>query len=150
MISSSVSSGQYSWGISYEYLLGWENLSGKIISIKHNHWSYMSFFSNRDFPYGMCCDFFRSTLFLEKLLLHTFSKWLLRHNSFIFGAAIFSEQLLFYSFFRTVSFSQRLFFQNSFFSERKFYRVVTYWEWEVLHGSYILERLFFRCLGKHI
>ena len=29
MISSSIGSGQYSWEISYEYLLGWGNLSGK-------------------------------------------------------------------------------------------------------------------------
>ena len=42
----------------------------------------------------MCCHFSRTTLFLEKLLLHTFSEWLLRHNSYIFGAAIFPEQLL--------------------------------------------------------
>ena len=62
----------------------------------------------------MCCDFFRANLFLEKLLLYTFSEWLLRHNSYIFGVAIFSEQLLFSSFFRRVTFSQQLFFQNSF------------------------------------
>ena len=43
----------------------------------------------------MYCDFFSTTLFLEKLLLYTFSEWLLRRNSYIFRAAIFSEQMLF-------------------------------------------------------
>ena len=40
MISSSVGfghSGKYSSEIPYEYLSGWENLSGKMISIKRNH-----------------------------------------------------------------------------------------------------------------
>ena len=60
-------------------------------------------------------DFFRATLFLETLLLYTFSEWLLRHSSYIFGAAMFSEQLLFSPFFTTVTYSQQLFFQNSFF-----------------------------------
>ena len=40
------------------------------------------------------CDFFRTALFLEKLLLHTSSEQLLRHNNYFFGAAISSELLL--------------------------------------------------------
>ena len=115
----------------------------KIISIKRNQWSNLFlFFSNSDFPSRMYCDFYRTTLFLERLLFHTFSEWLLRHSSHIFGADIFSEQLLF-SPFSEQSLSQQLFFQNSFFSEQKFYRVATSWEWEVFYGSYFLEQLFF-------
>ena len=40
MISSSVGSGnpgKYSYEILHEYLSGWANLWGKIVSIKHNH-----------------------------------------------------------------------------------------------------------------
>ena len=40
MISSFAGSGhpgKYSYEIPHEYLPGWGNLSGKIISIKHNH-----------------------------------------------------------------------------------------------------------------
>ena len=40
MISSSVGSGHpgnHSYEIPHEYLSGWANLSGKIISNKHNH-----------------------------------------------------------------------------------------------------------------
>ena len=40
MIPSSVCSGhpgKYSYEIPHEYLSGWGNLSGKIISIKRNH-----------------------------------------------------------------------------------------------------------------
>ena len=89
MISSFVGSGQYSWGISFEYLLGWGNLLGKIISIKRNHYSNLFvFFSIGNFPCRMCCDIFRTALFLEKLLLHNFLEWQLRHNSYIFGAAV--------------------------------------------------------------
>ena len=131
MISSSVGSGQYSWGISYEYLLGWENLLGKIISIKRNHYFnlFFFFFSNSDFPYRICCDFFRTTLFLEKLLCHTLSAWLRRrHNSYIFGAAVFSEKLLFSSFSEQSIFRSSYFIRIASFSEQKFYRAVTSWE----------------------
>ena len=38
-----------------------------------------------------------------------FFEWQLRHNSYVFGAAVF------FSFLRTVTFSQQLFFQNGFF-----------------------------------
>ena len=40
IICLSVSSGhfdKYSYEVSHEYLSGWENLTGKIISIKRNH-----------------------------------------------------------------------------------------------------------------
>ena len=55
---------------------------------------------------------------MEKLILHTFSEWLLRHNSYIFGAAIF-RAAAFFSFFRRATFSQQLFFQNSFIFQSK-------------------------------
>ena len=90
----------------------------KIISIKHNQWSNLFlFFSNSDFPSRMYCDFYRTTLFLERLLFHTFSEWLLRHSSHIFEADIFSEQLLFSPLseqllFAAVTFSEELLFQN--------------------------------------
>ena len=75
------------------------------------------FYSN--FPSRICCDFFRTTLFLEKQLLHTFSEWPLRHNSYIFGAAIFSEQLFFSPFSEHSLFHSSYFFQNSFFFRAK-------------------------------
>ena len=94
-------------------------------------------FSNSDFLSRMCCDFFRTTLFLERLLFHTFSEWLLRHSSYIFGADIFSEQLLFSPFseqslFAAVFFSEWLLFQNETFTEQalleneKFFTAVTF------------------------
>ena len=116
----------------------------KIISIKRNQWSNLFlFFSNSDFPSRMYCDFYRTTLFLERLLFHTFSEWLLRHSSYIFGADIFSEQLLFSPFSEQPLFQRSYFFRIASFSERKFYRAATSWEWEVLSGSYFLEQLFF-------
>ena len=114
MISSSVGSSQYSWRMPYEYLAGWGNLSGKIISIKRNHQSGV-YFQIAISLIACLATFFRATLFLKTLLLYTFSEWLLRHSSYIFGAAMFSEQLLFSPFFTTVTYSQQLFFQNSFF-----------------------------------
>ena len=71
-----------------------------------------------DFPSRICCDSFRTALLLEKLLLHTFSESLLRHNSYFFGAAISSGQLLFLRsfFFRKATYLQQLFFfQNNYF-----------------------------------
>ena len=126
MISSSIDSGEYSWGISHEYLPGWRNLSRKIISIKRIT-SLICFFLSSDFPSHMCCDFFRTTLFLEKLL-DTFSEWLLRHNSYIFGAAIFSDQLLFSAFTEQPLFCNSYFSRIASFPGRKFYRAATSWE----------------------
>ena len=46
---------------------------------------------------------------------------------FFRGSYFFTRAAVF-SFFRTVTFSEELFLQNSLFSERKFYRVATSWE----------------------
>ena len=82
---------------------GEETSQGKYFQLNVITSVIWDFFSNGDLPSRMCCDFFNTTLFLEKLLLHTLSERLLRHISYIFGAAIFSEQLLFSP------------FQNSYF-----------------------------------
>ena len=77
MISSWAGSslpGKYSYEIPHGYLSGRANLSGKVISIKHNYQSSLGFFSNSNFPSRISSDFFRTALFLEKLLLHTFSE----------------------------------------------------------------------------
>ena len=95
------------------------------------------------FPPRTCCHIFRTTLFWEKLLLHTFSEYLIRHSNYFFGTAISSEQLPFFLFFRTVTFSQELFFSEQLlFSERNFYRAGTFWEQEVLYGNYFSQQLF--------
>ena len=76
------------------------------------------FSSNGDFFSPICCDFFRTVLILEKLLLHTFSELVLRHNSYFFGVAISSEQLVFF---------EKLFFQNiHFFRSSYFFRITTF------------------------
>ena len=80
------------------------------------------FSSNGDFFSPICCDFFRTVLILEKLLLHTFSELVLRHNSYFFGVAISSEQLVFFweaLFSEHSLFSKQLFFQNNYFSRVK-------------------------------
>ena len=99
------------WEIPHEYLKGWGNLSGNIISIKRNHYfNLVSFFSNSDFPSRICCHFFGTTLFLGEALLHTFWNcfdpavtfsgqlflqnnccFLLFQNSHFFAEVIFSE-----------------------------------------------------------
>ena len=114
MISSSVGSGhprsdKSSCEIPHEYVSRQGNLSGKIISIK------------RDVPSRKCCDFFRTALFSDKLLLHMSPEELFWHNSYFFRAAISSKQLLFLrsSFFRTVISRQQLFFQKSYFFRAK-------------------------------
>ena len=112
--------GKYSYDIVLGYLSLRVNFSGKIISIKHNQplVYFDNFFSNGDFH----CVFIRTALFLEKLILHQFSRvTILWHSSYFFGAAISSEQLPFLrsSFFRTVTFLQQLFFQSSYFFRAK-------------------------------
>ena len=112
--------GKYSYAIVLGYLSLRVNFSGKIISIKHNQpiVYFDNFFSNGDFH----CVFIRMVLFLEKLILHQFSRvTILWHSSYFFGAAISSEQLPFLrsSFFRTVTFLQQLFFQSSYFFRAK-------------------------------
>ena len=118
LISSSVGSGhlgKYLYEIPHEYLKGWGNLSGKIISVKRNHWSNLvSFFLNSDFSPRICCHFFRTTLFWVKLLLPIFSELLPRHK-LLFRDSYFFRAAAFFSFFRKVTFSQGLFFHNSFF-----------------------------------
>ena len=86
----------------------------------------VSFFSNSDFPPRICCHFFRTTLFWEKLRLHTFSVYLIRHKSYFFGTAISSEQLLFSLFqnshvFAGVIFSEQLFFRSETSTEQAFF-----------------------------
>ena len=85
--------------------------SGKIISIKRNHQPNFGFFSNGDFPSRICWDFFRTALFLEKLLLRTSTQQLLFRSSYFFRADAF--------FFRRINSSQQLFFPNSYFYRAK-------------------------------
>ena len=70
----------------------------------------------------MCCNFFRITLFLEKLLRHFFSEWLLRHNSYILEHQFFLEQLLFSPFSKQSLFCSS-FFKNSFFFRAKILQI---------------------------
>ena len=132
------------YGESGQYLPGSENLSGKIIAIKCNHYSSLCFFSNSDYPSGIFVfpsrNFFRTTLYLEQLFLPTFSEWLLRHNSYFFREAISSEQRFFFSFFRTVTFLQQLFFQNSIFFRTKLLQSSHFLRigcslWQLLYGT---------------
>ena len=73
----------------------------------------MGFFLNGDFPSRICCDFFRTALFPEKLLLQ---------NSYFFGASTF---FLTSSFFRTVNSLRQLFFQSSHFFRGKKHHLKT-------------------------
>ena len=77
----------------------------------------------------MCCNILGATWFLERLLFHNYSEWLLRHSSYIFGVDIFSEQLLFSPFSEQPLFQRSYFFRIASFSERKFYRAAISWEW---------------------
>ena len=106
MISSSIGfghPGKYSFGNPHEYLSGWRKLS-----------RIWDFFSNSNFSSPICCDFFRTVLFLEKLLLQNFSEYLLRHNSYFFRAVNSSEELIFLriSFFKTVTFFEVVIFSS--------------------------------------
>ena len=65
--------GKYSYEISHKSYQD-EGTSREIISINRNLYSNLGFFSNSDFPPRIGCDFFRTVLYLEKLLLHTFSE----------------------------------------------------------------------------
>ena len=95
-------------------------------------------FSNSDFPSRICCHFFSTTLFWQKLLIHTFSGqlflqnsccFLLFQNSHFFAGAIFSEQLLFRSDNST---------EQSLLKNRKFFTAVTF------RNSYIFSEELFR------
>ena len=133
MISSSIGfghPGKYSFGNPHEYLSGWRKLS-----------RIWDFFSNSDFSSPICCDFFRTVLFLEKLLLQNFSEYLLRHNSYFFRAANSSEELIFLriSFFKTVTFFEVVIFsswllyqsetstEQPLFENKKIFRGFTFW-----------------------
>ena len=91
------------------------------------------FFSNGDFSSPLCCNLFRTVLFLEKLVLKlfqsnyfdttvTFSEQLFLQSSFFFF-----EELLFQSshffrssyFFRTAAFSERNFYRQPLFEKKK-------------------------------
>ena len=79
MISSSVGfghPGKYSYGIPHEYLSGQGNLLEKIISIKiitSLIWDFYQTAMPRLAKIGQD-NFFRTALFLKRLLLHTFSE----------------------------------------------------------------------------
>ena len=142
MISSSVGSGlpgKYSHEIRREYLSGRANLSGKIISIKHNHQSNLGFFSNSDFPSRINSDFLRTALFLEKLLIYTFQ------SNYFDATVTFSEQL----FLQTSCFFKELLFQNSHFvavviSEQLLFQSKNLQSKRFLRiGSYLLMKLIF-------
>ena len=85
--------------------------------------------------------FFRTALFLEKLLLCNSSEKRLRHNSYFFGAAISSEQLLcsrsFFS--KTVASSRRL-----LFSEQLLFQSETSTEQPVFENRQFFRKHFFR------
>ena len=107
------------------------------------------FFSNSDFLSCVCCHFFRTTLFWYKLLLHTFQ------SNYFDTTVTFSEHLFLpqqlliflFHFFRTVTFSQELFFQNSFFFGGKILQSSHFLRigislWELLFGTAFSEELF--------
>ena len=78
----------------------------------------MDFFSNGDFPSRICCDFFRSALFLEK---HFFTRL---QNNYFNATVNFSEQV----FLQSSCFFEELLFQYCYlctavnFSESHFFR----------------------------
>ena len=108
MISSSVGfghPGKYSHEILHEYLSGWANLQGKIISIKHNLQSNLGFFSNSDFPSLINSDIFRQLCFWRNYFFTLFQ------SNYFDATVSFSEQL----FLQTSCFFNELLFQNSHF-----------------------------------
>ena len=129
MISSSVGSGQYLWGISYKCLPGSENLSGKIIAIKCSHCSSLCFFfSNSDFPPGI---FF--------VLLATFLGQL-----YIWRSHFFTHFLNNY-FDTRVTFSEKLFLQNKLLQSSHFLRIGSPL-WQLLYGTDIFQDELFRIM----
>ena len=61
----------------------------KCYLLERNHLSNLRFVLDYDFPSHICCEFFRKTLFLEKLLLHNWIQQLLFWGSYFFRAAAF-------------------------------------------------------------
>ena len=75
MLSSSVGSGhpdRYSYEIPHEYLSGWGNLSGRIISIKRNHYSNLEAAALFDKLHFQKVFLFWSSYFYR---IATFSEW---------------------------------------------------------------------------
>ena len=111
MITSWVGSGhpgKDSHEIPHESLSGWGNLSGKIISIKRNHYSNLRFFCKCGFPFSYMLQLFQ--------------------NSFIYGEATSSH------FFRVTTSTQQLLFRSSYFFRaaaflrNSFFRTITFFE----------------------
>ena len=133
MISSSVSSGypgNYSYEIPHEYLSGWGNLSGKMISIKRNHWSNLDFFFKWRFPFSHMLRLFQDNFIFEEATSSyffrvTISTQLLFRSSYFFRAVAFFEELLFQN---SHLFVAVIFFRIATFSERNFHRAATSWE----------------------
>ena len=119
MISSSVGSGhpgKYSYETPHEYLQGWGNLLGKIISVNRNHWSNLvSFFSQITIFLLAYVATFSGQLYFGRSYFFTLFQSNYFDTTVTFSGKLFFITAAFFSFFRTVTFSQELFFQNSFF-----------------------------------
>ena len=124
-ISSSVCSGhpgEHSYEIPHESSSGWENSSGKILSI-----SLILTFSNG--------DFFRRALFLEKLLLNTVWK--------VSKYGVFSGPY-FLIFERSVTFLQSNYFEATVnFSEQLFIRAAAFFEELLFQNSRLFAAIIF-------
>ena len=131
-----------------------------MFSIKHHYQSNLAFFFKQRFPFShMLRPFQDSFVFGEATSSHFFSvttstQQLLLRSSYFFRTTAFLRS----SFFRTVTFSQQLFFQNSYFQSktsteqlllessmkngnilhenRKFFKRVTFWN---LFGGGIVQ-----------
>ena len=110
----------------------------KIISIKRNHQSNLGFFQIA-ISLLACIATFSGQLYFWRSYFFTIfqSEYLDTNNSYIFGAAIFLEQLLFLlfqksHFFAAVIFSEQLLFQSENSTEqpllenKKFFMAVTF------------------------
>ena len=131
IISSSVGSGhpgKYSYDIPHDYLKGWGNLSGKIISVKRNHSSNLvSFFSNSNSPPTPTSPLPPHT--------HTPSHVLpLFQNNFILGEATSSH------FFRVTTLTQHLLFRNRYFSRTAAFLSQAQNKWFVLKETPVYKR----------
>ena len=96
-------------------------------------------FSNDYFPSPVCCHFFRTASFSEKLLLHTSSEWLLR------TIVTFSEQLFLQSlcFFWGASFpEQSLLCSSYFFRKATLFCTFTKFYHFLIIGSFLGQLLF--------
>ena len=123
MISSLAGSdhpGKYLYEVPHEYLSGWGRLSGKIISIKHNHWD---FFSNSNFHSRSPIQ--DSFIFGEAASSHYFwvttsTQQLLSRSNYFFTIATFFNQLLSQNshFFAVIFFESRSFSQTKLSKEQ--------------------------------